>query len=73
LALLRSAKQALDEASMKHYGAAAQFRLGQLLGDSEGAMLLNAADTFFKQQAIVNVARVVNLLAPGRWPAPEVR
>jgi len=72
-AMLRSAAHALDEAGMKHYRAAAQYRLGQLLGDSEGATLLSEAETFFKQQSIVNVGQVVTLLAPGRWPAPEVR
>jgi hypothetical protein len=53
---------------MKHYAAAAQYRLGQLVGGAEGVALLSGADTFFRQQAIVNVERIVALLAPGRWP-----
>jgi hypothetical protein len=67
-AVLRSASHALREAGMKHYAAAAQYRLGQLLGDPEGVALQSEAEAFFRQQAIVNVERIVALLAPGKWP-----
>ena len=66
-ALLRSATHALSEAGMKHYAAAAQYRLGQLLGDPDGSAKLTEAETYFKHQTIVNVQRIVTLLAPGKW------
>jgi hypothetical protein len=53
---------------MAHYAAAAQYRRGQLIGNDEGRALLAEATRFFREQTVVNVQRITNLLAPGTWP-----
>jgi hypothetical protein len=57
---------------MAHYAAAADYRLAQLLDSPESVAMLRAAESFFKQHTVVNVERVVGLLAPGMWPTGRV-
>jgi serine/threonine protein kinase/tetratricopeptide (TPR) repeat protein len=64
---LGAAERALLDADMAHYAAAARYRRGQLLDNHEGRELLADATRFFQAQTVVNVPRITNLLAPGRW------
>jgi len=64
---LDAAEAALREAGMAHYAAASVYRRGQLLGGDEGRSRVAPAVTFFESQGIVNIDRIANLLAPGRW------
>ena len=52
---------------MAHYAAAAQYRRGQLVGGDEGRAQITAATEWFKDQEVVNIERMVCLLAPGDW------
>ena len=52
---------------MAHYAAAAQYRRGQLVGGDEGHAQITAAPEWFKAQEVVNIERMVCLLAPGDW------
>lgn len=67
---LRQAIVGLDAAEMAGYAAAARYRLGSLLGGDEGNEQLTAAGLFFQQQAVVDPAAMVELLAPG-FPDPR--
>ena len=67
IAQLTAAEHALIDAGMAHYAAAAQYRRGQLLGNDEGRALQVQATRFFQEQTVVNVQRITDLLAPGKW------
>jgi hypothetical protein len=49
------------------YAASARRRRGELMGDREGAALINDADQWIEQQGIRNGIRITNMLAPGLW------
>jgi len=67
LTAMAAAENMLRESAMLHYAAAAQYRRGQLLGGDEGRELIVAASTWFAEQRVVNIERMVGLLAPGSW------
>ena len=64
---LQSAETALRECHIHHHAAAAQYRRGALIGGDQGRALVDAATEWMLRQQIANPARMVNLLAPGRW------
>jgi eukaryotic-like serine/threonine-protein kinase len=64
---LQLAETALRDCHIHHHAAAAQYRRGGLIGGAEGRGLVEAATEWMRHQQIVNPARMVNLLAPGRW------
>jgi hypothetical protein len=44
-------------------------RRGELMGGEAGRDLVAAADAWMSEQAIMNPARMTQMLAPGRWRA----
>jgi hypothetical protein len=60
----------LTEVGCLHYAAAAQRRLGELRGGPEGAALMAEADAYLRAQGARNPARIMAMLAPGRWDEP---
>jgi hypothetical protein len=62
---LEAAATAFDAADMKGYAAAARWRLGALKAGDAGRALANASETFFRDQAVKEPARVLAVLAPG--------
>jgi serine/threonine protein kinase len=65
--MLAAAERALCDGAMAHYAAAARYRRGQLLAGDEGRALVTAASAWFTDQGVVNIERMVGLLAPGQW------
>lgn len=47
------------------YAAFARYRLGQLLGGEEGTGLVNEADSWLRNEGVVNPPRFVQAHAPG--------
>jgi hypothetical protein len=64
VAQLRAAIAAAESAGMALYAHAARRRLGILLGASEGAALVAAADTAMRAQGVVDPAHLVEVIAP---------
>ena len=62
---LREAVKGLESADMALYAAAARWQRGRLLGGDEGKSLVAAAETWMRDQGIVNGPRMVAMLAPG--------
>jgi len=62
------AEQALRETAMTHYAAAAQYRRGQIVGGDEGHPIVASAAAWLADQGVMNVERMVGLLAPGFLP-----
>ena len=62
---LRLAIEAAQSSQLALCAAAAQFRLGELLGGDEGAVLLAEARTWMDSQAIRNPERMIEGIAPG--------
>jgi eukaryotic-like serine/threonine-protein kinase len=62
---LRSAVDALEACDMVSVAAAARFRLGQRVGDEEGANMVQAARTFMRSQGVRAPDRLLTALAPG--------
>jgi len=63
-ALVRASKQARS-ADLPQYEQAAQYRLGQLLGELDGADLRQGARAFMLAQGVRNPARLFGVWAPG--------
>ena len=62
---LRTAVTRFDRADMALFGAAAQRRLGGLIGGDEGRGLIEKADTWMRGEGIKLPGSMVELLAPG--------
>jgi serine/threonine protein kinase/tetratricopeptide (TPR) repeat protein len=63
--LLEAAAAAFDGVDMALHAAAVRRRLGDLIGGTEGAALVAAADTWMRGQGIVNATRMTTMLVPG--------
>ncbi len=68
---LDRAETGLREADTHGLAAAARWRRGELLGGAEGATLVNEAETWLRQRAVVSPQRMVKFLAPGFTPYAE--
>ena len=64
---LRAAVEGFARIELPHYGAAARWRLGHLLGTAEGEAMLDDARAWFGSQGVENPERMAGMLAPGRW------
>jgi tetratricopeptide (TPR) repeat protein len=64
--LLARAEAALDVEGMSLHAAAARRRRGELVGGSEGARLVAAADALMTAQGIRNPSRMTGKFVPGR-------
>jgi serine/threonine protein kinase len=62
---LRAATVGFETASMALHAHAARRRLGVLLGGDEGRGLVESSDAFMTSQAIVEPARLTQMLMPG--------
>ncbi len=67
LALLASADKQFAAADMALHATVARRRRGELLGGTEGAELVAAADGWMTAQDIRNPSRMAAMLAPGKW------
>jgi serine/threonine protein kinase/tetratricopeptide (TPR) repeat protein len=65
IAGLTRAVELLETANCAHFAAAACRHLGRLQGGDEGRRHIEAADAWMKNQAIKNVERMADCLAPG--------
>ena len=63
--LLEAAAAEFDACDMALHAAAVRRRLGDLIGGTEGAALVAAADTWMRAQGIVNATRMTTMLVPG--------
>lgn len=66
-ALLATAAAGFDDADMELYAAVSRLRRGQLRG-ADGEALREDASRWIVAQGVHNVARLADVLAPGRWP-----
>ncbi|MEM7353477.1 MAG: protein kinase [Acidobacteriota bacterium] len=62
---LRQAVQIAEAADMGLYAAAGRRRLGEILGGEEGYDLVDQADSWMREQRIVDPQRMTTMLAPG--------
>ncbi len=67
--LLVSAEAGFTAADMALHAAVTRRRRGELMGGEAGRDLAAAADAWMSEQAIMNPARMTQMLAPGRWRA----
>jgi hypothetical protein len=67
--LLESAERGFTAADMALHAAVTRRRRGELMGGEAGSDLVAAADAWMSGQAIMNPARMAQMLAPGRWRA----
>ncbi|MGH7168871.1 MAG: ATP-binding protein, partial [Gemmataceae bacterium] len=63
--ILRAAIDALSTTDMHLHAAVARRRLGHMLSDSEGQVLVQQAEEWMNGQTIRNVVRMTGMLAPG--------
>ncbi len=70
--ILRDALPACDRAGLALYAAAARRRLGELVGGAEGQGLIRGADAWMANEAILDPARMTDLIAPG-FASPSLR
>jgi len=63
--LLEEAIDRFDAQEMALHAAAARWRLGELLGDDEGAALRTQAEVWMQAEGVAVPARMVAVLAPG--------
>lgn len=63
--LLRAAANGFDECSMQVWAAVARHRLGQLVGGSDGATLIDDALALLRSEGVRAPTRVVDFYAPG--------
>jgi hypothetical protein len=54
---------------MGQYAAAARWRHGQATDGAEGERLVAEAGALLAEQGVRDAARMVGMLAPGRWDA----
>jgi len=64
-AFLAAATEGFELADMGLYAAASRRRLGQVLGDDQGCVLIAEADEWMTNQRIRNPSRMTRTLAPG--------
>jgi hypothetical protein len=64
---LERAEAEFRAVDMSHYVAACQNRRGILIGGDEGHALTTNAEAWANSQGVMNLARVFDMLAPGRW------
>jgi len=62
---LRSAVAHLDASNMRMYAACARLRLGQLLGGDEGREWLDAAQSTFTIEGVLESEATADMFAPG--------
>ncbi len=67
VASLAVAETGFEAAKMALYAAAARRCRGLLLGGEEGRALVQAADSWMREERIQNPERMTAMLAPGRW------
>lgn len=67
LTYLKSAEQKFEKLNMALYAAATRYRRGELQLGTEGDSLITASESWMHNQQIKNPARMLNMLAPGRW------
>lgn len=67
---LAAAEAGLTAAGMAGFAASARRQRGELRGGSEGAALVEEADTWMRGQGIRNPAAMVRLHVPSRAPTP---
>jgi tetratricopeptide (TPR) repeat protein len=60
----RAAELLFTQLEMRAQAEVARHRLGLLLGGEEGRLLQVAADRFFSQEGVVNVPKMMSMLAP---------
>ncbi len=65
LGLLRDAEKCAEKHSLGMHAAAVRWRQAELLGLDEGAELRARAIAWQEQEGVVNLPRLVNLVAPG--------
>jgi hypothetical protein len=65
--LLEDAEAEFRRSDMSHYVAACQYRRGILIGGDNGQALTAAAEAWASSQGVVNLARIIDMLAPGKW------
>jgi hypothetical protein len=64
---LERAEQGFAEVNMALHAAVARRRRGELVGGTEGAALVEAANAWMHAQGIVRPDGIVGMLAPGRF------
>jgi hypothetical protein len=62
---LRAAIASAEVAEMAAHHAAARLRLGSVLGGAEGRSLTESAETWLRDQGVVDPRRFCNMLSPG--------
>jgi hypothetical protein len=67
IALLETAEQQAQVASMQHCVAACRYRRGTLMGGVAGGELVAAAERWAQEQAIVRPSPMFDVFLPGRW------
>jgi hypothetical protein len=65
---IAAAEKGFVEVHLAPWAMAARRRRGQLLGGDEGAALVESADATLRALPVKNPARVMEWLAPGKWP-----
>jgi hypothetical protein len=65
--LLEGAEAEFRTSDMSHYVAACQYRRGILIGGDKGQALTAAAEAWANSQGVVDLARIFDMLAPGKW------
>jgi hypothetical protein len=67
LTALREGRDASERAGMSMHTAAANHRLGQLIGGEEGDALVRSAAEVLAGEGIRNAARWIEIYLPGAW------
>ncbi|HVT99536.1 MAG TPA: AAA family ATPase [Acidobacteriaceae bacterium] len=63
--LLRKAISGFEEQGMRLFAAASRARLGALLAGDEGALLREGAYVAFRDEAVADPSRMIDVMAPG--------
>ena len=69
IAALRAVVASAERTDMAMHSRVARYRLGQLLGGAEGAVLVEASRREIKSEGVRNVPAMVCIYLPGRWTA----
>jgi len=70
---LEASRDRLNGCHMAHYAAAVDYRRGLLLGGAAGSETMATASGWMRAHHMSNPAAMVELLAPGPWPAADAR
>jgi len=73
IASLEVSRDRLNGCHMAHYAAAVDYRRGMLLGGASGRDTIATASDWMRAHHMSNPAAMVELLAPGLWPAADAR